>query len=136
MAENGAPPKGLGTKIDRYFTLRAERLALEKKVSKIKVKEGDVKDDLITLLTKAKLDSASGKNGTISIKHPKVGQVVDWPKLYAWIRKNNAFELMQRRLNQSDYDQRLEQHPRLAKTGIPGVDQITVTKFSATAKRT
>ncbi len=129
------PPAGLGKKIDRFFKLRKERLDLEKKAGKIKVKESDVRDDLIIMMDKAKLTAATEASGTVSITRPEIGRVDDWAALYAWIKRNNAFELLQRRLNQSDLDERYELKPVLAKNGIPGISKVTVVKFHATAKK-
>jgi hypothetical protein len=128
-------PPPLGKKIDKFFELRAERLKIEKSVSKLKEREAKIKDDLIIAMGKAGTDLAKGTKGSVSISRPEVGRVFDWPALFAWIKKTNNFEVLSRRLSQSDYADQLEQSPALAKKGIPGVEKITIVKFSASAKK-
>lgn len=128
-------PPALGKKIDRFFSLRADRLKLEKQAAKFKEKENKVRDDLIIAMDKAKIDAAKGVLGTVSIKRPEIARAHDWPALFKWIRKNNAFEILKQGLNQSNITERYEQSPALAKKGIPGIDTVTVVKFSATPKR-
>lgn len=125
----------LGPKIDQYFKLRRQRLDFEKEADKIKKKESKLKDQLIESMNKQEVDSATGVLGTVSITRPEVPRANDWPAFYAWIRKNNAFELLQRRVNEANVAERLEQKPQLRKTGIPGIEFVKVVKFHATGKR-
>lgn len=123
----------LDSKIKKFFDLRKARLTLDKKAAEAKKKENKVRDDLILAMDKAGTDVAKGPAGSVSITRPDVPRVTDWLKLYVWIRKNNAFELLQRRINEGDFNERLAQSPRLAKNGIPGVEQVKIVKFHATA---
>ena len=125
----------LGKKIDQFFKIQGKRLNLERQAKKIKIEENKVRDDLIEAMDKAKIDAAKGVLGTVSLRRPEIVRAVDWPALFKWVRKNNAFEILSRGLNQSNITERYEQHPALAKKGIPGTDTVTVVKFSATAKR-
>ncbi len=128
-------PPFLSNKIDKLFELRAERSKLAKAESKLKEREAVIKDDLIIAMGKAGTDLAKGTRGSVSISRPEVGRVHDWPKLQAWIKKTNTFEVLQLKLNQSNYMEQLESSPALAKKGIPGVEKITVVKFTPTAKK-
>lgn len=125
----------LGKKIDRFFALRAKRLKIERDAKKIKTDEDELKDALIAALQKAKLDSAKGTHGTVSITTPKVFRATDWPAVFAWIKRTGSFEVLSPRLHQSNIDEQFENDPKLAKRGIPGTEQVSVVKFHATAAR-
>jgi len=125
----------LGTKIDKFFTLRNERLGLEKLAAAIKKKESGIKDQLITAMDKHEVESASGVLGTVSITRPEVARCSYWPALFAWIKRNNNFEVLSPRLHQSNIEELFEEKPALARKGLPGVEHVAVVKFNATAKR-
>jgi hypothetical protein len=126
----------LGPKIDQFFKLRKERLALESKADKIKIKEGVLKDQLIVDMDFQEVDSSSGVLGTVSITRPEIFRASDWPKLYAWIKKTGTFEVLSPRLHQSNINEQFESFtPAKKAKGIPGIEKGTVVKFHATAKR-
>jgi len=128
-------PPALGGKINAYFKLRTQRLKLEKEAGKIKTKEGVLQDTLIVAMNAAKIDSAKGSAGTVSLTRPEVFRSTDWPKLFAWIKKTGNFEVLSPRLHQSNIAEQLESDPKLAKKGLPGVETAKVTKFHATATK-
>jgi hypothetical protein len=53
--------------------------------------------------------------------------VADWVKFYAYVRRNAAFELLQRRLNESAIKERLDD-----KKPVPGVTIFNAKKVSCT----
>jgi len=128
-------PAAIGKKVDRYFVLLKERLALDKKVKAAKVKENAVRDQIIDALNKEKLDSAKGSLGTVSLTRPEVGQPDDWPVIFSWIKKTGNFDILKRGLSQSGLNDVFAHDPKIKKKGIPGISIVTVTKFHKTAKR-
>lgn len=125
----------LGPKIDKFFKLHKERLRLESEAAKVKTKEIKLKDQLIAEMNLQEVDSARGVLGTISLSTPEVPRAIDWPLFYVWVRKNNAFELIQRRVHEGNTAERLEHSPALKKKGIPGIEFVKITKFTPTMKR-
>jgi len=125
----------LGKRIDKYFEVRAKRLKLERDAGKLKESESLIKDELIDKMNQAKLDSAKGTMGSVSITTPTVAQADDWTTIFAWIKKTGTFEVLSPRLHNGNIAEQLEHDPKLAKRGIPGVNMVKVTKFTATAKR-
>jgi hypothetical protein len=125
----------LGPQIDKFFKLRKERLKLESAAKAIKTKEDHVKDRLIIAMDLQEVDSSAGVLGTVSITRPEVFRAADWPKIYAWVKKTGAFEIFGKTLHQSNIVEQLQENPKLAKKGIPGMEKATIVKFHATAKR-
>lgn len=109
-------PKTLGGIADAYYRKREERLALDRKVKELKAEEELLKEAARAALRKAKTERASGKLGTISLNPKIVATVDDWEALYKYIKKHDAFELLQRRIGLGAYVERLE-----AGEQVPGV---------------
>lgn len=121
-------PKTLGGKADKLYELRAARLAEEKKIDAMKKEEEALREAIFEDLRVAKLEKASGKVATVSRVSKTVGKVTDWQKFYAFIRKNDAFELLQRRVNDSSYRERLDAGERVDGVEPEVVASLNVTK--------
>lgn len=120
-------PSKLGACVDLAYTLRAERLEIEKQADEVKAKETALKDHIIATFSKADIDGAKGKVASASISRSVKGNVKDWPGVYKYIEKNDAWDLMERRLNNKAYRDRLE-----AGEAIPGVESFDVVTLSLT----
>lgn len=128
--------KALGKRMDQYFGLRAKRLALEKQTEALKKQESEVQGDLVVRLGKLGVDSARCSKGTVSVTRPVVASVKDWPSFYAWLRRNNLLEMLQRRVSQGVVEEWFEQAaPAKKAKGIPGLERVSIVKFHATAAR-
>lgn len=119
-------PKTLGGQIDALYKRRLERLALEKKVKAMKAAEGELHEVILKGIAEQRSTAVRGKLATASAVTKVVGKVADWPALYAWIAKHDAFELLQRRLNNAAWLERAEASP------VPGVTSETVVELSLT----
>lgn len=119
-------PKALGACADMLFDLKQERLALEKVVDSMKANEKTLTDHIIDNLPKGDT-GACGKHHKAVVVTEAIPRVEDWDKTYAYIKRHNAFELLQRRLNAAAVRERLED----GKT-IPGVGSFTAVKVSLT----
>lgn len=120
-------PKKLGTCVDKLYELRAERLRLQKGVDAVKEQEKVLTEHLILNLSKEKADGVKGKLAKAGVIRKVIGRTTDWKKFYAYVKKNNAFELMQRRLNDGALKERWENN----KT-VPGVEPFNIIKVSLT----
>jgi len=77
-----------------------------------------------------KVGESSGVQGHLSrvqVTDSTVPVVSDWPKFYAYIKKNSAFELLNRAVNKAAVSERWEQ-----KKQIPGVSAFKAKKVSCT----
>lgn len=71
-------------------------------------------------------------SGTVSIIKSDVAKVEDWDKVHAWIRKNNAFHLLMRKINNAPYRELMQLRKNRA---IPGLATVEVKKLSLTNKK-
>lgn len=120
-------PKTLGACADLLYTTRKDRLELQKQVDDLKKQEGELKEHIIQNLPKSSATGVSGKVANAKVTKTDKPTVEDWDKIYKYIKKNNAFELMQRRLNTKSVEERWEDGKK-----IPGVGKMTVVDVSST----
>jgi len=71
----------------------------------------------------------TGKLGRVEIKKKDVPVVKDWTKFYAYIKKNSAFELLNKAVNAKSVNERWEQ-----KKEVPGIEAFSKASVSLTKK--
>lgn len=114
-------PKTPGAAADLLYKTRQERLDIQKKVDELKALESELTTHLINILPKSDASGVAGKLCRVTVVKKDVPQVKDWPKLYAYVSKNKAFDLLQRRLSDAAVKERWDANKK-----IPGVDHFTV----------
>lgn len=120
-------PKKIGDCADALYKKREERLALQKQVELLAEQESQLKNHIINNLPKSNTTGVSGKVANVRVVTEDVPQVKDWDKLQAYIKKNGAFDLLQRRVNAKAVEERWAD-----KKKVPGVEAFGVTKVSCT----
>lgn len=120
-------PKNFGAVADLLHSTRLDRLALSKAVSDIEEFEKALKNYLIDNLSKKDATGAAGKFARAQIVVEDMPRVEDWDSFYKHIKKTGSFELLNRALNRTAANERLDN----GKT-IPGVGVFPVTKVSVT----
>ena len=95
--------------VDQYENARAERLAADKVAKELKSKETKLHDELCDALAESGVGMVGGSTHKVTLKITRKPQAADWPALYEYIKQNNAFELLQRRLGERAINERLEQ---------------------------
>ncbi len=120
-------PTTLGATIDLLWSLREERKSAEVIVNEIKEKEAAVEAHLMNNFDKSGLDGAKGKYGLATLKRSTVADVTDWPAFYAYIQKNKAWELLQKRPAITAIRERWD-----ANKVIPGLEPKEVVQLSVT----
>lgn len=88
----------LGQAIDELYTARAARLAMAKEVKDLQVKESEAKATVLKMLGETGLEKASGKLATVGILTDDVPYIKDWDAVYGYIKDNDRFDLLQRRI--------------------------------------
>lgn len=101
-------PKTVGTTIDNLYSLREKRMALQREADKIKKQERELTDHAVTLCRKARVDKASGKLATFSHGLKSIAVVEDWEEFHAFVEDNDAWDCVQKRLNQKAILDRIE----------------------------
>lgn len=88
----------LGEAIDALYTARAARLAMAKEIKDLQVKESEAKATVLKMLGETGLEKASGKLATVGILTDDVPYIKDWDAVYGYIKDNDRFDLLQRRI--------------------------------------
>lgn len=114
-------PKTLGACVDKLYEMREKRLKLAAEVEKMQGQEYELREHILTMMNEQDMEKATGKLASASMKPTIVARVQDWDVFYEYIRKNKAFFLLQRRVNDSAYREILENN----KT-VPGVESARV----------
>lgn len=120
-------PTTLGATIDLLWSLREERKAADVIVNEIKERESAVEAHLMNNFDKSGLDGAKGKYGLATLKHSTVADVTNWPAFYAYIQKNKAWDLLQKRPAITAIRERWD-----AKKTVSGVEPKEITTLSLT----
>ena len=120
-------PKTLAACADLLYELKAEKSAAQKVVDEIEAKQKALQNHLINTLPKSQATGVSGKVANAKIVTEEVPSVKDWDAFYAYIKKNNAFDLLNRAPNKKAITERWEN-----KKAVPGVDKFTAVKVSLT----
>jgi hypothetical protein len=120
-------PKELGACIDMKFKLRASRHALVAQINEVKKQENAIEEYLFSKFEKSKLSGARGKAASASIEQKDVPTIKDDKKFYKYVQKTGAFDLFQRRLSSTAFNERWEKGVE-----IPGIEKFRVTKLSVT----
>lgn len=120
-------PTTIGATVDLLWSLREERKAAEAVVSGIKEKESAVEAHLMNNFDRSGLNGAKGKHGLATLKSSTVADVTDWPAFYAYIQRNKAWDLLQKRPAITAIRERWD-----ANKEIPGVAPKEITTLSLT----
>ena len=96
-------PEDLAECADLLYATREARLALDRRSERLQELEGALRDNFINKLPK----SSTGIAGRVALARievkpvPQVDGEEGWNRLHAYIKKNDAWELLQRRLGES-----------------------------------
>lgn len=119
--------KALSLAADEYAAVRKQRLAADKVAAELKAKESALQGILIEQMRLQEITAIGGQTVKVSIpvEPDYTPAVEDWSKFYAYIKKNNAWELLERRPGRLACRERWE-----AGVTIPGVSKFPVYKLS------
>lgn len=134
-------PKSMGRCADLYHDVRELRLAMEKEVEEVKARETEVQEYII-----ANLSSGEGDTGAAGLKYraqlvvkpkPRLLTGVDpqtlvaregWGLFTSWVRKNDRFDMLQKRIAEPAIMEWQEQEQRV----MPGLEMVNVKTLSVT----
>lgn len=117
----------LGALIDQLYATRQQRLELTRQVDDFKTKEVMLRGDILKILEETGLAKASGQTATCGVTTKVEPQVTDWDQVHAWIRINNRFDLLQKRISAPAW-----RDLQADNTLVPGTEPVVVTDLSLT----
>lgn len=129
MLDKGSPmPASIGRCADFYHVVRTLRLAMEKEVEAIMARESEIKQYIIDNLSKSADTGAAGLTHRAQIVMSDEVKVNDWGVIHAWIRKNDRFDMLQKRLTKTAVADWMAEEKRV----LPGTEIIHVPTVSIT----
>ena len=127
MTEEEARERPVGEIADELYEMRAARQEAQKCVDEMKRQEAAVGDVLQAKLQEAKLTKAAGERASVSLRTSTVPTVESWEDLYAYVAREEAWDLLQRRLAAPAFRARWDDG-----LAVPGVGQQQVAKLGIT----
>ena len=123
-------PKTLGAMVDRLYDLDEERGKLARRVEELKTEYAALEGHIFETLPKSALEGALGKRAMASIKRTPVPTADDWDAIRRYVVKNNAWDLIQKRLSTEAVRERWN-----ADVAVPGVGKFTRITLSLTKRK-
>lgn len=120
-------PKTDAACADLLYLTREARLQLQRQCERLEKGEKAIQEHFINTLHKNNSTGIAGMLARVQINIKPIPTVEDWPALQKYIKTNDAFDLLQRRLNESAVKERWE-----AKVELPGVTVFQAKKVSCT----
>jgi len=112
--------------VSAYINIRDERDRIinqqKQALKELELQLETVSKALLEICKENKLDGFRTDFGTVSQITKTEYWTNDWESLYAFIKENDAFHLLHKRVNQSGMKEFLEEHPDLHPAGL-NVDQ-------------
>ena len=118
----------LGDLIDDLYTKRATRLTAQKEVDKAKAIETTAKDALIKALQDIGIQKGTGLIATASLKTVRVPVITDWDQIYKYVRENDRFDLLHKRLSEVAWRDSLELDQLVPGTEPSNEVELSLTK--------
>lgn len=108
----------IGAQIDALWELRERKRALEAQVTEINIAIDTKERALLDTMDQQQTTRGAGEKATVTVRESIVPQVHDWDEFWKFIRRNNAFELLERRPAVAAF----REHASRRKDGkVPGV---------------
>ena len=124
----GPMPQSIGRCADLLHDVRDLRLGMEKEVEEVKRREAEVREHIINNLSASADTGAAGLRYRAQIVKKEKRNIADWGVLTSWIRKNDRFDMLQKRLS----DTAARDFAEVEGREIPGTEKILVPEVSIT----
>jgi len=117
----------LGQQIDALYQTRQERLDLQGQVEELKASEALIREAIMVALHENGMAKGSGLLATASIKKSIEPIIADWELIHRYIRREDRFDLLQKRLSAPAWRGLLD-------SGflVPGTESVEVQDLSLT----
>lgn len=125
--EDAEPPASLGACVDLYHEVKELRLQMEKQLAGgVKALENALKEHLIANLSKSDDTGVAGRRYRAQVVTARKVKVADWGVLHSWIRKNDRFDMLQKRLADTAASDWIDQEKRI----LPGCEIVNIPDLS------
>jgi hypothetical protein len=101
-----------------YVKIRDKRRELEKQAAELKEQQDLVGSQLLEICKAEGAQTIRTQFGTVSRRITKNYWTSDWDSFFKFLKDNDAFSLMQQRINSTNMAQFLEENPDLHPPGL------------------
>jgi hypothetical protein len=117
-------PKTVAAMADRLYKLKALKAEAQAKLDAIDDERKAIEAELINRLPKDDSTGVQGKVARVSLIIKDVPQVEDWVKVYAYVAKQKAWHLLQKRVSSKAVEELWEDGKKVP--GIVAYPKVTV----------
>jgi len=117
----------IGTQIDALWQLRESKREHEEKIKALNAVIEQKEFALFETMDAQGTTTGAGRKGKVTLGESVVPQVTDWVEFWKFIRKNNAFELLEKRAAVAAFR---EHASRRRDHTVPGVVPYTKRKIT------
>lgn len=125
--EDAEPPASLGACVDLYHEVKELRLQMEKQLAGgVKALENALKEHLIANLSKSDDTGIAGRKYRAQVVSARKIKVADWGVFHSWIRKNDRFDMLQKRIAETAASDWVDTEKRM----LPGTEIVNIPDLS------
>lgn len=117
------------------INMRESIATLESQISEIKTKRTQVQEALNEACRTLNVTSIKTNVGTLTRKLKTRYWTSDWPQMYKFMKENDALELVEKRIQQSNIKQFIADNPELAPPGLQSTSEYTVSILKNRSKK-
>lgn len=118
-------PKSLAQCADLLYLTRQDRLAIQKVVEELEKRESMLKEEIIAKLPVSQATGIAGAVARATIVPKTIPRATDWAEIFKYVKKTDAFDLVQRRLSDAAVNERWDHGIE-----IPGVERFNTKTVS------
>ncbi len=97
---------GVGAQADLFVEVRDERYRLEKLAAKVKEREMEIYNGILSTLDESTDTGAAGEEYMVQRVEKARINVTDWPTLWKYISEEGAFDMLQKRVGDKAVEER------------------------------
>ena len=130
MSEAQVTAEALGEKIDLVWSIRSQRMELERQAAQLEEDEKVMKAEILKLLQASEVTILGGALAIASREPKTIPAIREWATLYQHIQATGEFDLLQKRLGEAAVKERWDEG-----LAVPGVDKLPMEILKITAKK-
>ncbi len=109
----------------KVCAINEERLTHDRASRQLKTEEDALRADLIKAMQEDNLTVIETAKVFVGVTQHQRPVILDWSALEAWIRENNAVDMLQKRLTESAVNLRWDDGIQVPGVGIQTTDKVT-----------
>jgi predicted lipid-binding transport protein (Tim44 family) len=98
--------------------IESKTRAHEAEINELKAQQQVIHDEMLAFCNDQNLDSVRTKYGTVSRRIQTRYWTNDWDSMYRFVKENDAFQLLERRISNNNMKQFLDENPDAMPMGL------------------